>query len=93
MNIKIIKAQLHYEKKEGYTGFVHFEVEGHKAGYELTLMGKHRDNWSYSLNFLNGPGVEAQINEVETQIETNDELFDQLVDAALDALEQHEEEA
>ncbi|UVI30873.1 hypothetical protein [Paenibacillus spongiae] len=87
MNVNILNAELNYSKEEGYTGHVHFEVDGHKSGYELTLMSKNAEDWMYSLNFLNGPGKEIQINQVEEQLEENDDLFDTLIDAALDALD------
>lgn len=87
MNVNILKAELNYSKEEGYTGHVHFEVDGHKSAYELTLVSKNAEDWMYSLNFLNGPGKEIQINQVEEQLEENDDLFDTLIDAALDALD------
>ncbi|MBB3112640.1 hypothetical protein FHS18_004741 [Paenibacillus phyllosphaerae] len=91
MKINILKAELkNYGKSEGFLGFVHFAVEGHKSDYELTLKSKNCEDWMYSLNFLSGPGKEIQINQVEEQIEENDELFDTLIDAALDALEQEQ---
>lgn len=93
MNINILKAELKYTGKEdGYLGFVHFAVEGHKSDYELTLKSKNCEDWMYSLNFLSGPGKEIQINKVEEQIEENDDLFDTLIDAALDALEKAKSE-
>jgi len=94
VNITITAAKLIYVKKEGYSGYVHFEAEGHKAAYELTLIGKKSSEWSYSLNFLNGPGVEEEINAVEQEIEENDELFDSLIDAAMETVvrETQEEE-
>ncbi|MBW7474938.1 hypothetical protein K0T92_09290 [Paenibacillus oenotherae] len=90
MNLTILQAKLHYSEEDlGYAGFVHFEVEGHKVPYELTLLSKKKrdDDWMYSINFLTGHGSEEQINEVEAQLEENDELFDSLIDAAKATLE------
>lgn len=90
MNITILKAQLQYsEEDKGYAGFVHFEVEGHKVPYELTLLSKKKrdDDWMYSINFLTGHGSEEHILAVEEQLEENDDLFDSLIDAAKAALE------
>lgn len=87
MNIRIIEAKMSHNEQDGYLGYVHFEVEGHKQPYELTLQSEKRlDDWNYALHFLNESGSEQEIEAVERAIEEDDDFFDRLVEAALDEL-------
>lgn len=83
MKWKVLHAEMTYREQEGYMGQVHFEVEGHKQPYELTLHSENRlDDWNYSLHFLRESGSEQEIASVEQAIEVDDDFFDQLVEAA-----------
>lgn len=88
MKVNIIQAGMTYSKEDGYVGNVHFEVDGHQQGYEITLQSKRGNDWGYGLFFLSGSGNEEQLLEVEDEIEENDELFEQLIEAAKSALQQ-----
>ncbi|MBW5446550.1 hypothetical protein GE107_10815 [Cohnella sp. CFH 77786] len=87
MKAKVMDAQMAHSEREGYLGYVRFEVEGHKQPYELTLQSEERmDDWNYSLNFLNESGSEQDIEAVEQAIEQDDDFFDDLVEAAISKL-------
>ena len=70
-----------YDKENGYTGQIIFEVKSHKSPYEITLHSKRGKEWSYGLHFSGEPGLEEEIFAVEEYIEENDECFDLLVEA------------
>ncbi|EXX86950.1 hypothetical protein BG53_04585 [Paenibacillus darwinianus] len=82
MKLTIIDAGLTFSKEDGYVGYVHFEAEGHKEPYEMTLQKKNGKEWSYGLFFLNASGGEEQLFEVEELLEESDEAFDELITAA-----------
>lgn len=86
MNIKINQTDMKYTKENGYVGNVHFQAEGHKEPYEITLHSKDGKDWSYGLHFSNEPGIEEEIYLVETEIDENDEFFDRLIQTAKDTL-------
>lgn len=82
MKIRILGAKMSYNEEDGYVGRVEFEVEGHKAAYELTLLSSNgRNNWSYALNYLRGPGSEDEIQAVDERLEEDDAFFEQFVEA------------
>jgi hypothetical protein len=92
MKWKLLHAELSYRPQEGYLGHVHFEVDGHKQPYELTLFSEgNLDEWDYSLHFLRESGSEKEIEFVEQAIEEDDDFFDQLVEAAKARLRSAEE--
>jgi hypothetical protein len=80
--IKVLEASMVYSKEEGHVGKVAFEVENHKQPYEIMLYSKKGKEWSYSLNFLQEPGGEEEIEALEELLEENDEIYEQLVEAA-----------
>ena len=88
MKLNIMDARLTFAKEDGYVGYVHFEAEGHKQAYEMTLQKKNGKEWSYGLFFLNASGDEEQLYQVEELIEESDETFDELVDAAKRTLDE-----
>lgn len=82
MNIKIRSAQMKQLEDE-YIGHVEFEVEGHEKPYEITLYRKeNKEEWGYSLHFLNESGPEDEIQAVDDYLDENDEVFQQLIEAA-----------
>lgn len=83
MKWTIIDAEMEHTKEDGYLGKVVFTLEGHRSQYELTLQSKKGNDWSYSLNFTEQSGIEAEIEAAEQRIEEDDDLFDALVDAAM----------
>lgn len=87
MKITILNASMDYSKEAGYVGRVAFEVEGHKQAYEITLQSRKRTEWGYALNYLDGDGVDEEIEAVDEYLDENDEAFDMLVQAAEDAYE------
>ncbi|WP_438445831.1 hypothetical protein [Gorillibacterium sp. sgz5001074] len=86
MEIKILNANMTYNKEDGYVGKVEFEVSGHKQPYEIALHSKHNRDWSYGLFFSQESGDEEQILAVEDWLEEDDDAFDLLVKAARDTL-------
>ncbi|TMV48142.1 hypothetical protein FE783_19520 [Paenibacillus mesophilus] len=82
MKWEIIDAEMVYSKEEGYLGKVRFSLEGQRSRYEITLQSKKGNEWSYSLNFTEESGIEAEIEAAEERLEEDDELFDALVEAA-----------
>lgn len=82
MSWTLFEAEMAYSKEDGYIGKVRFTLEGHRSRYELTLASKKGEEWSYSLNFTEESGIEAEIEAAERRLEEDDELFDALVEAA-----------
>ncbi|MCD9021076.1 hypothetical protein [Cohnella silvisoli] len=83
MNVNILSAKMTESEEEGFVGNVHFEVEGHKQPYEVTLQSNNgRNNWSYALNFLSQPGSEEEIQAVDERMEEDDSFFEMFVIAA-----------
>jgi hypothetical protein len=83
MKVNILSAKMTQSEEEGFVGTVHFEVEGHKQPYEVTLQSNNgRNNWSYALNFLSLPGSEEEIQAVDEQMEEDDAFFEMFVIAA-----------
>ncbi|MDF2717106.1 MAG: hypothetical protein K0R28_4031 [Paenibacillus sp.] len=82
MNWEIYDAEMVHSKEEGYLGKVRFTLEGQRSRYEITLQSKKGKEWSYSLNFTEESGIEAEIEAAEVRLEEDDELFDALVEAA-----------
>jgi hypothetical protein len=84
MKINTIRADMTFNEEDGYVGHVHFEVEGHRKPYEITLQSDKRGReWSYSLVFDGEPGSEEEIQALDELLEEDDELFDPLVEAAM----------
>ncbi|MEI7027057.1 hypothetical protein [Paenibacillus sp. y28] len=86
MKVKIVTAAMAHNPGEGYRGSVIFEVEGHKHSYEIMLFSKNGNMWDYTLNFGKDPGIDEEIDVVETALEEDDELFDWLVDTAMESM-------
>ncbi|MDF2723642.1 MAG: hypothetical protein K0Q59_3317 [Paenibacillus sp.] len=86
MTWEIIEGSMTHSKEDGYLGKVIFTLEGHKSRYEITLLAKKPNDWSYSLNFTDQSGVESEIEAAEQRIEEDDDLFDALVEAAMSRL-------
>nr|WP_240421752.1 hypothetical protein [Paenibacillus periandrae] len=84
--VEILEASMVYSKEDGHVGKVAFAVENHKQPYEIMLFSKKGKEWSYSLNFLNEPGGEEDIEAVEDLLE-DDDIYDQLIEAAKSKLQ------
>lgn len=82
MNMKIVQAEMHREEDGSYLGKTIFQIESHKADYEITFFSKHRRDWDYSLHYAKEPGIEEELLAVDERIEQDDEWFDALLDAA-----------
>ncbi|MBY9079287.1 hypothetical protein KIH86_22735 [Paenibacillus sp. HN-1] len=87
MSVSIKEAVMRRDEEGSYVGKTVFELEGHKAGYEINFFSKKGKDWDYSLSFADEPGSEEQFLELDARLEEDDELFDLLLDAALDAEE------
>ncbi|MFC4598015.1 hypothetical protein [Cohnella hongkongensis] len=89
MKATIVSAKMTRDEENGYVGLVRFAVENHKTGYEVTIQSDNgKNNWSYALNFSDGPGSEEEIQAVDERLEEDDAFFEQFVVAARNALEQ-----
>lgn len=86
MNMIILQAAMRKDEEGAFLGNTVFEVEGHKAAYEITFFSKKGKEWDYSLNYASESGLEAEFLSVDERIETDDAWFDALLDAALDTL-------
>ncbi len=80
-----MNAKMEHDES-GYVGNVEFQVEEHKAPYEITLYSKKGKEWMYGLHFLNKSGNEDEIFALEELIDENDTYFDIFVNAAKEAL-------
>ena len=85
LEITILQARMEHSKADGYVGNVEFQVEHHKAPYEITLYSRDNKEWMYGLHFLHESGNEQEIFLVEDFLDENDESFDRLVQAAKEA--------
>jgi hypothetical protein len=88
MNIEVIDAKLKRNEDKRFIGKVHFNVEGHKEPYELTLDSKNRKDWGYSLHYFAESGPDGEIEKVDLYLEENEEAFNLLVEAAENAFEE-----
>lgn len=86
MELHIIEANMHRQEDGSYIGKTVFQVEAHKAKYEITFFSKKGNDWDYSLHYAEEPGIEEQFLLVDARIEEDDEWFDRLLDAAWDTL-------
>ncbi|MNP77134.1 hypothetical protein D3C76_1744920 [compost metagenome] len=77
---------MHKQEDGSYIGKTIFQVESHKAGYEITFYSKKGHDWDYSLNYAGEPGVEDQFIALDARLEEDDEWFDTLLNAALGTL-------
>ncbi|MBW4840180.1 MAG: hypothetical protein KZY74_12345 [Paenibacillaceae bacterium] len=84
--LKIVRAEMKREEDGSYLGKTVFEVNSHKAGYEITFFSTKGKDWDYSLHYAGEPGIEEQLLEVDARLEEDDDWFDTLLDAALDTL-------
>lgn len=87
MKFTIVEASMHKDSEGAFLGKTVFEVEGHKAAYEITFFSKRGKEWDYSLNFAHESGVEAQFMQVDAALEEDDDWFDALLEAARATLE------
>lgn len=88
MKMNIIQAEMRKEEDGSFVGKTIFQVESHRAAYEITFYSKKGKEWDYSLNYAAESGLEEQMMAVDTWIEEDDEGFDTLLDAALHKLEE-----
>lgn len=86
MKLNILQADMHKDDEGAFLGKTIFEVEGHKAAYEITFFSKKGKEWDYSLNYARESGIEAEFMAVEEWIEQDDDGFDELLDAARNTL-------
>jgi hypothetical protein len=86
MEIVILNATMTHSKEDGYVGNVQFQVDGHKAAYEITLYRKNGKEWMYGLHFHGESGDEEELFALEDLIDDNDEVFGKLVEAAKSVL-------
>lgn len=82
MKLNIVEANMHQDEEGAFLGKTIFEVEGHKAAYEITFYSKRGKEWDYSLNYASESGIEAEFLMVDGKLEEDDELFDMLLEAA-----------
>ncbi|MDF2937627.1 MAG: hypothetical protein K0Q90_3000 [Paenibacillaceae bacterium] len=82
MELRVLNARMELTEADGYVGKVAFEVEGHMEPYEIVLQSKKGKEWSYGLFFLNQPGDEDQILDVEDWLEEDDDAYNGLIEAA-----------
>lgn len=87
MKFNIVEASMHKDYEGAFLGKTVFEVEGHKAAYEITFFSKKGKEWDYSLNYAHESGIEAQLLQVDTALEEDDDWFDALLEAAQGTLE------
>lgn len=87
MKFNVIEADMHKDSEGSFLGKTVFEVEGHKAAYEITFYSKKGKEWDYSLHFAQESGLEEQLNQVDAALEEDDDWFDALLDAAEGKLE------
>lgn len=87
MKFNIVEADMHKDSEGAFLGKTVFEVEGHKAAYEITFYSKRGKDWDYSLHFAQESGLEEQLNQVDAALEEDDDWFDALLDAAEGKLE------
>ncbi len=86
MKLNILQANMHKDDEGAFLGKTIFEVEGHKAAYEITLFSKRGKEWDYSLNYAQESGLEAEFVAVDEWLEQDDDVFDELLDAARNTL-------
>lgn len=86
MKLNILQADMHKDDEGAFLGKTIFEVEGHKAAYEITFFSKKGKEWDYSLNYARESGIEAEFMAVAEWIEQDDDEFDELLDAARNTL-------
>lgn len=82
MKVNVVEAQMHQDNEGAFLGKTIFEVEGHKAAYEITFYSKKGKEWDYSLNYAAESGIEAEFLSVDEKLEEDDDLFDMLLEAA-----------
>ncbi|GIO37350.1 hypothetical protein J41TS12_22110 [Paenibacillus antibioticophila] len=82
MKFNIVEASMHKDSEGAFLGKTVFEVEGHKAAYEITFFSKRGKEWDYSLHYAHESGIEAQLMEVDAALEEDDDWFDALLEAA-----------
>lgn len=87
MKFNIVEADMHKDSEGAFLGKTVFEVEGHKAAYEITFYSKRGKDWDYSLHFAQESGLEEQLKQVDAALEEDDDWFDALLDAAEGKLE------
>ncbi|GGH22032.1 hypothetical protein [Paenibacillus segetis] len=88
MKLNIINAEMNKQEDGSYIGKTVFQVDSHKANYEVTFYSKKGSDWDYSLHFAGEPGDEDQLLLVDAHIEQDDEGFDDLLDAAWNSMEE-----
>jgi len=86
MEIILKNASMSKDAETGYVGKVQIEVKSHKELYEITLHSKRGKEWGYALNFLNRPGPDEEIDQLDEYLDENDEAFEQIVLAARSAI-------
>ncbi|MFD1175743.1 hypothetical protein ACFQ3W_05415 [Paenibacillus puldeungensis] len=84
--LSIVEAEMHKQEDGSYIGKTVFQVESHKAGYEITFYSKKGHDWDYSLHYAGESGMEEQFIAVDARLEEDDEWFDALLNAALGTL-------
>lgn len=82
MNFKILQSEMRKDEDGAYVGKTIFQVDSHKANYEITFFSKNSRDWDYSLHYAKESGVEEELLAVDKRIEQDDEWFDGLLDAA-----------
>lgn len=82
MKFTIVDAQMRKDEEGALVGSTVFEVEGHKAAYEITFYSKRGKEWDYSLNYAKESGIEAEFLSVDAKLEEDDDWFDELLEAA-----------
>ncbi|RCX23615.1 hypothetical protein DFP94_1011216 [Fontibacillus phaseoli] len=90
MKLNIVQADMHKDEEGAFLGKTIFEVEGHKAAYEITFFSKKGKEWDYSLNYAHESGLEAEFVKVDEMVEQDDDQFDELLDAAMSKLPESE---
>ena len=87
MNVHVLSSEMHRDEEGAFLGKTIFEVEGHKAAYEITFYSKKGKEWDYSLNYSAESGIEAEFMQIDEKLEEDDDLFDMLLEAAQNTME------
>jgi len=82
MNLVILQSEMRKDEDGSYVGKTIFQVDSHKADYEITFYSKKGREWDYSLHYAKESGAEEELLAVDERIEQDDEWFDSLLDAA-----------
>ncbi|HEY4391702.1 MAG TPA: hypothetical protein VGN02_10200 [Paenibacillus sp.] len=90
MNLTILQSEMRKDEDGSYVGKTIFQVDSHKADYEITFYSKKGREWDYSLNYAKESGAEEELLAVDERIEQDDEWFDSLLDAAWNTYSEEE---